>query len=132
MTSTLSTVINCTPLEFNHRVSRAALEKDIQQELGHKFKFSSSLRLAKEQDEFVPEEGALPSNTEILDIVKNAKQEAALVLTEVGMYVEIPDVLSIFAEVELDSDEDDDDELAEPQSGLSSNQAVPPTPGNDS
>lgn len=73
--------------------------------MGAKFFFAESRRAGKRRAETLTE-FTFPSNSEILDIVEEAKTEAVHLLAKLGVTSGVPDVFSSIPEVEPD-DEDE-------------------------
>ena len=111
MTSTCSTVVNFTALEFLHRLSRVALEEDIRLELSPNFEFAKTRRTGKKRASAVNLDSLqFPSESEILNIIDKAKTEAEKIASDLGMHLTVPSVFLSVPEVD-EADDDVDTEV---------------------
>jgi hypothetical protein len=116
MTSTYSTVINFTVLEFLHRLSRAGLEEDIRLRLKSKYQFSSSRRSGKYRSSTIDLTSLqFPSDADILEIIGNARREAEDIGASLGIETNMPNVFDSMPEVE-EEDEVGNEELEQDES----------------
>lgn len=107
MTTTESTVINFTMLQFLYRVRRIEFQAMVETELGHKFSFPSSHRASRAGHQ-EPVLHKLPDNCVIEECIVRAKEFALLKAKELGMvYNDIPDLNFNLQSFNFEEEEDD-------------------------
>ena len=113
MTSTFSTIVNFTVLEFIYRAKRIQILLDIRQELPDTFAFAKNKKVfvTEKSSASVTFQEALPSDEEIRNRIMDAKNDALQSARDLGMDVEddAADAFIDFGDDTLDDSTADDE-----------------------
>lgn len=135
MTSTLSTVVNFSILEFSHRINRIFFQSEIEQELHEKYifpRFEERMKNGVQKKELLQLQ-RLPTNDELLECINLAWSDVLEMADFVGMPVKcrekpyilpnIQHVHDITRNHDSEEDEEASREASEEQQQLSKNHA---------